>query len=484
MSQPDPTKGKTLLANSSWGVISNVLQNVLLMLFFVILTDRYGVGEFSSYVIANGVYQFIVAFSSLGLGQWFTREMLHANNQEALIAKFFKIQIYIGLIFAIINIIFSFALYTDPVVRAVSIWLAVNIIFDNIIYVIKCINVAQHAQKKTFIILIVEAALKLALGCILFVYPFSIIALSILLIAIRFVTLNIFLKVGSSNTIDLRLLLKTHITLSEVREMIFPNWAFIVIGSIAIVYWRIGNIIISKTLAAVDVANYEIAFKIFSIAQILPVIVSSTVFPMLVKAYSENTEKLKQLYKQVYVGYWLFSLMAFTFIFSFSDVLVPLAFGTRYATAAISTKEMFLTIVVFPTVLLQANVLVAMKMERLDMWFNLASLCVYLILCFIGFLYISSLSAVTLSIFFSFVVFHIMQDIVLIRKKITGIGHALTFYFVTAAGLWLYYMLSDKINPYALFTGVWVIVGTICLVSYQKLFGSYKAPAFVEENKL
>jgi O-antigen/teichoic acid export membrane protein len=219
---------------------------------------------------------------------------------------------------------------------------------------------------------------------------------------------------------------------SEVKKIVFANWPFIIIGSVSIAYWRISNIIISKTLPLADVAHFEISFRVFSIAQILPLIVSMSVFPALVQHFKTGIlHDFRAYYNKVFNYYLLFGLFTYTFIFSFADTLIPWAFGSAYATTGTYTKEMFLTILIFPTALLQANVLVAMNKERADMWFNVISLILNIIFCFTGFLFVKNLTTVNLAIFFSFLVFHICQDVLLVRKGMITIGHVLKFYLVT-----------------------------------------------------
>lgn len=45
--------------------------------------------------------------------------------------------------------------------------------------------------------------------------------------------------------------------------------------------------------------------------------------------------------------------------------------------------QMFLTFLMLPTVLLQANMIVAIVLERLDMWFNVTNLIAYVVLCIV-----------------------------------------------------------------------------------------------------
>ncbi|HEY8896700.1 MAG TPA: oligosaccharide flippase family protein [Niastella sp.] len=448
-----------LIKNSFWGIAANGLQSVLLSLFFVIVARKYTTGEFAFFLIANTIYQFLAAFSTLGLGQWFTRELVDVEDKQELVSRFVKIQLYSGSFFYLCSIGVAFLLYQDPLLQSLIVLLGVNIIFDNIIYAIKSLNIAEFNQNKTFIILIIDSVLKFAIGCLLFVFPLPIMTLSVLLIVVRFITLNFFLSVGSSKTISLRSLWKFPLAWNEVKKIVFANWPFIIIGSVSIAYWRISNIIISKTLPLADVAHFEISFRVFSIAQILPLIVSMSVFPGLVQQFKTGIlQDFRNYYSKVFNYYLLFGLFSYTFIYSFADNLIPWAFGSAYNITGTYTKEMFLTILIFPTALLQANVLVAMNLERADMWFNVTSLVLNIIFCFTGFLFAKNLTTVNLAIFFSFLVFHICQDVLLVRRGMITVGHVFKFYLLTALLVGAYILLSYKLPPIALFTGFWLLV--------------------------
>lgn len=463
-------KSKTpLIKNSFWGITSNVSQNLLFSAVFVIIARKYSTDDFGSYVLANTLYAFVVAFSSLGLGQWFIRELMNTEDKKVLINKFFKMQLYIGVFFYVINIAASYTLYDSTLIRSLSLLVGTNVIFDNVIYVIRQINIAQSEQRKTFIILTIEAVLKFLIALLLFVFPMSILTLSLLLIILRFVTLNLFIQIGSSNLVNLRQVLKVRVGLREIGNIIVPNYPFIVIGSISVVYWRIGNILVSKILTLKDVTNYDISLKLWSIAVILPVIVSSSVFPLLVKSLKNSKREMQCVYKKGFIIYGLFGLMAYTFVYSFSDFLIPFLFGEKYVATPQYCKEMFLTILLFPTALLQANVLISMKLEKLDMLFNLTSLIVYLLLVMVGFLYFKSLSVINYGIFFSFLVFHVLQDITLLKRKVTKIGHVLLFYGISIISIISYQLLCKQFNSYGCFVGFWSLIFATIIVLQIKI---------------
>ena len=317
-----------LFSNSSWGILAHASQTIFTSLFFVILAREYATNDFANYLIATVLYQLCAAFATLGLSQWFIRELKSESNRSNTLNKFLKVQVYSGLVFYMVNLLFAYYLYDEKFIFMLSLLFGVNIVFDNLINAIKCLNIADFEQKKTLILLTAEAFLKFICACILFVYPFSIITLSIIIIIIRFITLNLFLKFGSSKVIDIRKLWDYKLSWAEACLLIRTNWPFLVISGAAMINWRLASIIISKTLTAADVAIYEISFKIFAVAQIVPVIISTSIFPELIKIYNEgNFKKFRLFYKRIHSYYFLFGLFAFTFIFSFSELLIPLIFG-------------------------------------------------------------------------------------------------------------------------------------------------------------
>ena len=265
-----------IIRNSTWGVSSSIIQNILYSVFFLIVARKYGIEEFSSYVISNNIYGLMLSFSAMGLGQWFIRSMIQ-SEEKSIIEKFFKIQVILGIIFYFLNILITLILYDDKIIRTLSLIMGLNIIFDNIIYVIKYINIKNYEQNKSFVINITDAVLKFILALLVLTVDIPIELLAVLIIAIRFITLNLFIRYGTSNKINIKLILKQQTGVKEIISLISSNYSFVIIGSISVLFWGLGGILISKFLTVVDVGNYEVSFKIFTMAEIIPVIVSSSI---------------------------------------------------------------------------------------------------------------------------------------------------------------------------------------------------------------
>lgn len=443
------------IKNSFMGVFANLLQNIFFSLFFIIVARRYNTIEFSSYILANTLYGLVLAFSSLGLGQWFVRRLLTEVDKEVLINQFFKLQLLIGIAFYGLNIGLAFLFYKDHLLRQLTLIIGLNVIFDNIIYVIKHINIAQMEQKKTLIIQTAESLLKIAVGCILLFIPIPMVVLAVIIITLRFLTLNVFLNIGTSFKINLAYLFKAKIDLTVFKEIVFNNWPFIVIGSISVLYWKMGNILISRFLTLEDVAHYEISFKVFSIAEVIPVIISTSIFPVLLNKMKQNKELAIKFYKKVFISYALYGLLAFTFIHSFADEMIPAMFGEKYTITSRYCKEMFLTMLIFPTAILQANLLIALNQEKIDMWLNIISLIINTCLALVGLYVIQNITVVNMAIFISFFCFHLLQDYILIKRSLTSIKEAVLFYVFIAFGLVIYYILSQWLIAILVFCTFW-----------------------------
>lgn len=455
--------------NSFWGVVSLILQNLFYSLFFIIIARKYSTEDFSNYILANTLYGFILSFSTLGLGQWFVRTIKTSQDQGLLIYTFFKIQIIIGCVFYILNILFSFILYDSIVLHRLVYIVGINIILDNIIYVVKYINIAFQEQKRTFIITTIESIIKFAFGVLVIYVDFSIVGMTSFLILFRFFTLLLFLNRGTMHKFNLSKIFNASIDHKVIQTIILSNWPFIIIGSVSIVYWKVGNIILSKMLPLVNVAIYEISFKMFAIAEAIPVIVSTTIFPVLLDKIESNIKGSLEYFKMFYYLFLFYGLFCYTFIYCFSSYILPFIFGTKYPSIIPNTVQMFATMIIFPGALLQANFIVALKREKIDMVINVISLFCHIIISLLGVYIFKSLAIINFSTFLSFCIFHVLQDIYFIKNKVFRFQAILSHYFYLLLVITLFYFLSFYFTNTLLFIYFWILIMFIVfLLIYRK----------------
>jgi O-antigen/teichoic acid export membrane protein len=446
-----------VLQNSFWAIFSNIFQNIIFSIFFIVLARVYKQDVFSSYIIANTLYGLLLSFSSLGMAQWFIRADNGEGNIE-IAQLFFTIQLLSGFVFYLLNIFLSYLLYDEQSIHVLSIILGFNIVYDNLLYVYKTVNIANFQQKQTFFILSLEAILKLLLAVFVYFVVPSIVVVSIILSLFRLASLLFFIHHNRVrlpfNPFKITLL----ISIRDILSTIYTNRYFLFIGTISVLFWSIGGILVSKLLSLEDVAHYEISYKLFSMAEVVPLMVLNTFFPVLVKRINESTVEYVHFFKLLSLGNILYGLMAYTFVFSFSGELIPLLFGNEYHETNIYCTEMFLTMTIFPSVLYQANLLIALKQERIDMYLNLLSLLINISIASIGMFLNQSLSSVTYSIFIAFFVFHISQEYFLIKKGVSHLRDAVLSYSILFGGIIIYPLLSRYISVYFLYPLIWIVV--------------------------
>lgn len=467
------TNGK-IISNSSWGISSSIIQNILYSGFFIIVARKYEVTEFSSYIISNNIYGLMLSFSAMGLGQWFIRSLMKDNEIEnkLTISKFFKMQLILGVLFYIINFTISTFLYRNETIVILSAILGINIIFDNLIYVIKHINIKNFEQKKTFAINISDAILKFSLAIIILVIKIPLIVMALSVIIIRFISLNMFIKYGTSNTINIKQIIKQNISYFEIKELIIKNYSFVIIGSISVLFWSMGGIIVSLFYTMNDVSNYEISYKLFSMAEIIPVIVSGSIFPMLLKLDKESHEKKIELFKNAFIMYSIYGLLSYTFMLSYSKDIIPFAFGINFSESAKISEDMFLTMVLFPSGLLQANMLISMNREKLDMKLNVISLTVNLILSIAGTILIGKIIVVNYSIFIAFLVFHVLQNIYLVRLNVLSGYEVMKNYAILISIVISFQYINNAVDSKILFFYYWIAIAIsvgIIIIIKQKI---------------
>ena len=310
--------------------------------------------------------------------------------------------------------------------------------------------------------------LKCGVAAALFVFPLSIVTFALLLLATRVISVNLFLALGTSGDVTITALLPgRHVSLAEVRSLVVSNWPWILLGGVSVANWRFGSIIISKRLGFAETAVYEVAYRLFSAALMLPVIVATAVYPMLVRLSNANDKAgFRAFYRGTYVYYLLFGCLAYTFVYSYAGVLLPFAFGSQYAAAIIPTRQLFLTMVVFPTAFLQGNVLCAMRLERRDLALNVVLLIVNVTVCLVGLAHWRSIAVINVALLTAFVTLHLLQDALLIQQGISSLRHAVAFHAATLGVVASYSMLASRwANPlvFPLYWGAAALIAGVML---------------------
>ncbi len=123
-------------------------------------------------------------------------------------------------------------------------------------------------------------------------------------------------------------------TAIQIREFLKDGWPLILSGIATAVYMNTDKIMLKELLNAKGVGEYAVASSISSVWYFVPMIISSSLFPAIVKAKKQGEniylKRLQQLYDLVT---WIAIIIAI-FMTLFSDWLVQLLFGEAFANAS------------------------------------------------------------------------------------------------------------------------------------------------------
>ena len=423
MSMVNKLTGKSIISNTISGVAANVLQNIFLGVFFILLTKSIGLNKFSEYVIGNSLYQIVAAFSTMGLANYFIREYVQIEEKKELATlHFFATEFILSFAGYIIIILSSVTLYNNELlIIQVSSILGINILFDNLIYSVKAIHIAEKTQIVFLKITLFESLVKLALATIYYYMPFDFILFIFILVIARVLTLKLAhaslpneIKKEMATLSALKSVNKI-VKIKIIKKLIYEGRIFVIIGAVNIIFWRINSLLLSKLATKNDVGLYEIALKFFSIAQIIPVILLGTIFPVMAKNYSDPTTYLT-ISKNTYLQVFTFSVYTTLLAYYLCPYFIDYFFGLEFKGAIKITQHMFFALIPFSLSLVQAYMLLSSHNEKLDMWLNIINVLFNTILGYTLIKIYGSMGSVT-SITISFVLFYFLQAIILKRKK-------------------------------------------------------------------
>jgi O-antigen/teichoic acid export membrane protein len=410
--------------NSIVGMATNIVQSLFFSIYFIILARFFGPQQFSQYVVANSLYQLVAIIAPFGLLSYFVREYSQNEGMRLQLSReFVVIEFSLSFLGYLSIILLAFALNYETTIVTLAIILGINLLFDNILYFMKGVFVAESKQFYFGVGILVESFLKAILGCVLLIVRLSLVDLVCIAVMLRIITFVVayrllrFTTLWQSTKLLSPLQLLKDIKISHAWSFLKKANNFAVIGTLSVLYWRLNVVILSKFGEANQVAYYEIGARLFSVVQLVPVAYLLSLYPIVARAFQENKDEFIVLTRKALRHVVIFSLaVAVPFSVAAPD-LTTLLFGAQYSPAGVIGAMMFWTLIPFSIGLLQAYLLLASGNERIDMWLNALSLSVNV---GVALVLIPSMQGmgVAISIFVSFCIFVITQHFILQRKGI------------------------------------------------------------------
>lgn len=461
------------------GIISNLLQNIFFSFFFIILVRHYDKTNLGYYIIGNFLYATLSSIAALGIGNSYVRNYKNASDKKKVLSEFLQLMTISSICFMLINVFTSHILYNQNEIHVLSYILGLHIFIDNVFYAVRYHQFGTDRQKIAYRLLVADSIIKLVVAGLLLFFDITIIKLLVFVSFFRILVLIFTWRYYMNPHNFLDTLLSEKMNLFKLVKLIKTEHTFIIISFLAILNWRTGSFYISKYFSIEDVTEYEIAFKLFSITYMVPVVVSNALYPRFV-SLQKDMHSLYKLYRGSFIFLLLFGTGTYTFMHAFAEQIIHFLFGTNHINAVEYAKDIFLIMLPYPIIQLQASYLVAGGGEVYDLWGNLLVCCTTIILGYIFLRYYHEVTAVIYSLFLSFIVFIVFQEVVLNKYRKSFALSNLLLYGITAIGIFCFHLLVKATNHSIAFPLFWsvTIIGVLtwmflCKKSYSDIFSSF-----------
>ena len=120
-------------------------------------------------------------------------------------------------------------------------------------------------------------------------------------------------------------------SLSRARELLGESWPMILSGTIAIIYLRIDQVMLGEISGTEEVGIYSTAVRVSEVWFFVPMAITDSVFPALVKSREQSGELYRARFQQLYDFLTWIALPAALAMSFIARPLVARLFGDAYA---------------------------------------------------------------------------------------------------------------------------------------------------------
>ena len=125
-----------------------------------------------------------------------------------------------------------------------------------------------------------------------------------------------------------------HFNFNIAKQLLSESWPLIISSIVVMVYMRIDQIMINEMLGKYEVGIYSAAVKLSEVLYFVPTIISTSLFPALIKYKQISAAFFYEKYQYFLDLMFYLGLLASAFLLIFSKTLVLLIFGNDYIDSA------------------------------------------------------------------------------------------------------------------------------------------------------
>ncbi len=325
-------KGELLQYSKStfWGLFNRIL---LLSMSFItsILIARYlgpvKFGELTYFISIIAILMPIVDFGLIGI---FVKELVqNEQNNNRILGSVFVFKFLVALLLVLFCALFSFYQIDTFEERCLFLIISVSLIFHPLnsleFWFESKVKIGKTSLMKT-LFLFISALVKIS-----FIYfNFSLwyfglaYSIEVFLVGVSLVI---------SFLIEKESFLKWRFDFNIIRRLLSKSWLLFLSGISAIVYFKIDQIMLKKLFTFQELGFYSAAIKFSEAWYFLPHIITSALFPALIKVKNDK-EKYNGRFQKLSDILFLASISIAIIVSLLSQYIIDLTYGEAYESSA------------------------------------------------------------------------------------------------------------------------------------------------------
>ena len=447
-------------------IFFNRLINPIITVVLVIYVARYlSVEDMGKYSFIRSYFSIFMVIASFGLQRPLIRDM--AKNQKSAGVYFFNSAL-LGFVSSIVmigiaSVIVNVANYSADVKTGVYI-ISFSLLATTMNEYCQAVFAAFEKFGQNTIIILFSSVLRTVAAILFLIFGYGIFALITVILVANFIEL--FLKLVVVKKMIGRIPLNIDPLFQKNLARMIPT--FTLISALSVIYWRIDILMLSKMMTMVDVGIYAAAYRLMETCKGLPLSIARAMFPGLSQICGSDAARAKETTKKVlkWTAIIIFPLAAGTSILS--DEIIFFFYKTKFMASVPVLQILIWTIVPYGFAMILANLLVASNLQKYDLYVNLLSFGLNLVLNYFFIKKFSYLGASYATII-SISVFFVLQNF-FVRKHLFSIKYFnLLFKPVFATtGMALFLFCSNNIHLlFRVFVACFIYFG---LLGFLKTF--------------
>ncbi len=322
---------KKLIANFSWLTLDRVVR-LGVNLFIVGWIARYlGREQYGLFNYAMSLTILVSALASLGTNNIIIREIVnHPEKKLEILGSAFIMRQIGGILVVIVSIILVMIINRDDSLTRILVFIA------SLTYLVSSFDIIDlyfQSQLKSKYAVIANNSVFIILSCV----RVALILMKAPLMAFAIAaTAEVFLA-------QIAMVIMYHTTGESVfkwkwntriaREMFRDSWPLLLSTMSAILYLRIGQVMLGKMVSYTEVGIYSAAVKISEVWYFVPVMVSVTIYPKLIELKKTNEELFNRRLLEFFSIMALISYGAMIPTFFLNRQIITIIFGQQYVAA-------------------------------------------------------------------------------------------------------------------------------------------------------